>query len=308
MSNTSHMLLTDLTPINLKYNQIKGEKLNVNITRYKNGYIFYELKGFKNFQDVAVNKNSCLVLTSAISLQTIFNTAETLSIGKLPVSVVLQPRNYSNYYLKEQTRFNTISLALTSSSVFYIQPIVDSNEVEVFVNGKYLQVREEYPYQTYLNEVSLDENEINRQRYQVVQKNDIIFFKTKTNSGYRYLSINNDNILRATGLVLNESIINDYIFRCIPVTTIEQETGFLPSNNWTTYYFDVQSKTENKSVDVNQNFEDTYIHYLIDFPYEDATDTGVANINVAGLKTNITPTGGPAPVNNNYSKDIITTN
>jgi hypothetical protein len=110
-------------------------------------------------------------------------------------------------------------------------------------------------------------------------------------------------------MVLNESIINDYVFKCIPVTTIKQETNFIPYNNWTTYYFDVQSKTENKTVDVNQNFVDTNIHYLVDFPYEDATDLGIANINIAGLKTNVTPTGGPAPVNNNSQKDdIITTN
>jgi hypothetical protein len=308
MSSTSYKLLTDLTPVNLKYNQTKEEKLNINIIRYKNGYVFYELQGFKNFQDIAVNKDTCLVLTSAVSLQKMFNAAETLSIGKIPASIVVQPRNSTIYYLKELTQSNTVGLALTSSSVFYIQPILNSNEVEIFINGKYLQVREEYPYQTYLNEVTLDENELNRQRFQIVQKNDIIFFKTKTTSGYRYLSVNNDNILRATGMVLNESVINDYVFKCIPVTTIKQETNFIPYNNWTTYYFDVQSKTENKTVDVNQNFVDTNIHYLVDFPYEDATDSGIANINIAGLKTNVTPTGGPAPVNNNYSRDVITTN
>jgi len=298
MANTTYKLLTDLTPISLKYNQTKEEPLKINITRYKNGYISYELEGFANYQDVAINKNTCLVLTSAVSLRTIFDTSETFTIGKVPVSILVRPRNSNSFYLKEQTRFNTISLALTSSSIFYIQPIVNSNEVEIFVNGKYLQVREEYPYQTYLSEVSLDENEINRQRFLIVQKNEVIIFKTKTSSGYRYLAINNDNILRATGLVLNESIINYYVFTCIPVTTIKQEAGFLPDNNWTTYYFDVQSKTENKTVDINQNFVDTDVHYLVDFPFEDAADKGYANINVASLKTNVTPTGGPAPVEN----------
>jgi|LakMenEpi03Aug12_release.lakeMendotaPanAssembly.Ray.scaffolds.fasta_scaffold21256_2 hypothetical protein len=296
MVKTTYKILSELSPIRLQYNQTDQEKLNISTTRYKSGYKFYELQGFKSYQDIAINKETCLVLTSSVSLHTIFNTSETINIGKIPASIVLQPRNSTIYYLKEQTNRNTISLSLTSSSIFYIQPIFNTNEVEIFINGKYLQVKEEYPYETFLNTTTLDDNEIHRQRFQITQKNDIISFKTKTSSGYRYLSLNNDNILRATGLVLDDTVFNDYIFTCIPITTIKQKTGFIPDNNWVTYFFNVQDKTKNKTVDINKNYQDTNIHYLVNFSFEEATETGIANINIASLKTNITPTGGPAPL------------
>ena len=59
---------------------------------------------------------------------------------------------------------------------------------------------------------------------------------------------------------------------------------------------------------VNKNLQDSKTNLLVDFPLEEAAKTGKANINIANLKTSITPGGGPAPVNNAYTKEIITTN
>jgi hypothetical protein len=197
---------------------------------------------------------------------------------------------------------------LTSASALYLQPVRDTGEVELLIDNKYVQVEAEYPYKVFLSERSLDPEEINRQRFEVVYGADLISFKTKTSSGYRYLAFNNDNILRAVGVILNETVINDYVFKCLPITKLTLEQGFTPTNNWVTYYFDVEQETENSTVTVNKDLSNTLTNLLIDFPLESAAEKGSVTVNIANLKTSLTPAGGPAPVNNAYTKTVITTN
>lgn len=310
MAEIVYKSLSSLSPVALKYQYYRDEELKVSYKAYREGYTFYETDSFNNYQDIAINKNTCLVLTSSISLSTVFTPAKTITIGELPASILLQPRGSSIYYAKYEPTTNSIiqELSSESPSVFYIAPIKSENEVEIFVNNRYLQVRESYPYTVYTAERSLDIEEIYRQRFQVIYQGGVITLKTKTNAGYRYLCFTNDNIMRATGVVLNDTPINDYVFKCLPVTTATLQKGFIPSNNWVTYYFDIESEAENKTVSVNKDIQDTSTNFLIDFPIERAFEETEVNVNVANLKTGLTPAGGPAPVDNSYDKNVITTN
>jgi hypothetical protein len=310
MASIVYKSLSSLSPVELKYEYYKDEQLKTSYNTYKEGYIFYETESFKNYQDVAINKGSCFILTSSISLSSVFTPADTITIGKFPVSILIQPRSSSIYYATYNTITNTIRQVLSSEtpSVFYLAPIGLTDEVEIFVNNRYIQVTETYPYTVYTAERSLDPEEIHRQRFKIVYQGGFITFKTKTNSGYRYLCFNNDGIMRATGVVLNETIINDYVFKCLPVTTNTLQKGFIPTNDWVTYYFDIESEAENKTVTINKNIQDTPTNFLIDFPVERVFDDSEVNVNVANLKTNLTPAGGPAPVDNSYTKNVITTN
>ncbi len=310
MASIVYKSLSSLSPVELKYEYYKDEQLKISYNTYKEGYTFYETESFKNYQDVAINKGSCFVLTSSISLSSVFTPADTITIGKFPVSILIQPRNSSVYYATYDTTTNTIRQVLSSEipSVFYLAPIGLTDEVEIFVNNRYVQVTETYPYTVYTAERSLDPEEIYRQRFKIVYQDGFITFKTKTNSGYRYLCFNNDDIMRATGVILNETIINDYVFKCLPVTTNTLQKGFIPTNDWVTYYFDIESETENKTVTINKNIQDTSTNFLIDFPVEKVFNSSEVNVNVANLKTNLTPAGGPAPVDNSYTKNVITTN
>ena len=299
--------LSSLAPIELKYEYNRDESLQGNIVTYQDGFSFYELEGLKNFQDVTINRDSVLVLTSAVSLSTVFAPAQDIKLGKLPGTFQLQPRNSTIYYIKYNVEKNTFVKTLTSASTFYIQPLNDSNEVELFVDSKYVQVRANYPYEVYLSERSLDPEEIFRQRFEIVYDNNLISIKTKTDQGYRYLAFNKDNILRAVGLVLNETIVNDYVFKCLSISDPSLNRGFTTNNDWVTYYFDTENKGDNKTLRVNKNVS-TPTNLLIDFPLEKAAETGVANINIANLKTSLTPAGGPAPIENSYEKIVITNN
>jgi len=308
MAEIVYKSLSSLSPIELKYQYYRDEELQASINSYQEGYSFYEVKGFDSFQDVAINRDSCFILTPTVDLSSVFSSTTRLDIGKLPGSIILQPRNSFIYYISYKPTTNTFSLALTSGSTFYVSPINNTNEVELFVDNKYVQVNSLYPYAVYLSDRALDPEEIHRQRFELIYQNNLITLKTRTDAGDRYLALNNDNILRAVGLMLNDSIVNDYVFKCIPVTTSTLNRGFNPTNNWVTYYFDIESEKENKTVTVNKDITTNKTNLLVDFPLEVAAETGTVNVNIANLKTAVTPTGGPAPVNNAYTKDVITTN
>jgi len=307
MAEIVYKSLSSLSPIELKYQYHRDEELQASINTYQEGYSFYEVDGLDGFQDVAINKNSCFVLTPTVELNSIFTPTTKIDLGKLPGSIQLQPRDSFIYYISYRELNNTFNQSL-SASTFYVAPIENTNEVELFVNNKYVQVNAAYPYVVYLNEKTLDPEEIYRQRFEIIYQNNLITFKTKTDTGYRYLALNNDNTLRAVGLILNDTPINDYVFKCIPVTTSTINRGFNPTNNWVTYFFDIESEVDNKTVTVNKNLTDNKTNLLLDFPLEQAAELGTVNVNIANLKTAVTPSGGPAPVNNSYTKNVITTN
>jgi hypothetical protein len=304
MANVVYKSLSSLSPIVLQYNYYSNEKLVTTVNTFKNGYNVTSLQGLTNYQDVAINKSSCFVLTSTVNLSAIFNTLNSLNIGSLPAAVMLQPRFSNTQFITYST--NTFGLSLSSgSSIFCIFPIPGTSQVELFINNQYLQINKSYPYNAVLSNITLPVKDINRQRFNVIYQNNTISFFTLTDSGNRYLSFNNfDYTLRATGILLNNSIYNDYVFTCVPVTSITQQQGFTPTNDWVTYYFDVETRTENKTVTVNKDY-DTPTNFLIDFSVDSAIKTGVANINIANLKTNLTPTGGPVSLDNTYDKTVI---
>jgi hypothetical protein len=308
MANVVYKSLSSLSPIELKYQYHRDEKIINTPIHYAEGYRLYETNAFAKYKDVAINKNSCFILTSAIDLEEVFEQDEDTQFNKQPSTVILQPRNSVIYYTKHNPTTNTFQLALTSSSYFFIQPINNTQEVEIYVDKKYVQVDEEYPFTVRLGDRSLDPESIYRQRFYVYYEDDFISLRTKTSVGDRYLAFNNDNILRCTGLVFNNYAPNDYIFKCLPITDIKNIRGFIPTNNWATYYFDVESQTENKTVTINKDFQSVPTNFLFDFPIEQAIETGIAEVNIANLKTQVTPTGGPAPVDNSYTKNVITKN
>jgi len=316
MAEIVYKSLSSLSPIELKYDYYRNEELQSSIKTYRNGVSFYELDGLNNYKDVAINKESCFILTSAVNLNSIFTNQRQLTIGSAPASIQFAVRIADNtippiYFAKYNEEENNFQQTLNEASTFYLQPVEGQrNVVEIFVQDKYVQVQESYPYTIITSDRSLDPESLDRQRFEIVysKSNNTITFKTLTNAGYRFLTFNEDNILRATGLVLNNVIINDYVFSCVPVTDDTLNYGFKPTNNWVTYFYDVESGKDNKNLNVNQDIFPTQTNLLVDFPLEKAAEISEVIINIANLKTAVTPEGGPAPVNNAYIKDVTTTN
>lgn len=308
MAEIIYKSLSSLSPVELKYEYFREEALQGNTITYQDGLSFYELRGLKNFQDVTINRGSVLVLTSPIKLSEIFQSTNEVKLGKLPGSFQLQPRDFFDYYVVYRDRTNSFTLLPQAPSIFSVQPINGTNEVELFVDNKYVQVESEYPYKVYLSDRSLDFKQINRQRFEIVYQNDFITIKTKTNTGHRYLAFNNDNVLRAVGVILNNTSVNDYVFKCTPISQSVLNQGFTSTNDWVTYYFDVEDGSKNKTVTINKTFTSVPTNLLINFSANTGAKEGIANINIANLKTALTPSGGPAPIENSYNKEVITTN
>lgn len=308
MATVIYKSLSSLAPIFLNYQFSLNEPLNYTVDTYKTGHTFFTLQGLKNYQDVAISNGSCFILTSATSLSNIFSNSDTFNIGTLPGSLKLQSRDSTSLYVTYKDNIFTQDTS-DNASTFYVYPVPGTNQVELLVNNSYVQVDQYYPYTVKLGNVSLGSNNINRQRFYIVYQNNCISFYTLTDNGYRYLSLNKyDYTLRATGTVLNNIAYNDYIFNYIPVTTSSLQQGFVPTNNWVSYFYDIQTGSDNKTLTINSDITNTPTNLLIDFPTENSIDDGTANINIANLKTNLTPTGGPAPYDNTYLPNVTTSN
>ena len=309
MAKVTYKSLTALQPVELRYEYFNNEILKTESAGFTEGYNFYKTLGLINFTDTSINKGSCFVLTTATSLKDFFSESTNLSIGEIPGTFKLQPRNSLIYYAGYDSTTNTITLDSFEGTNFFITPINSAgNEVEIRLGDLYLQVDNTYPYTVRLGKKIIIEEEKYRQQFLFMFANGFISFKALTNVGYRYLSYGTDNILRAVGLILNDSIINDYYFKCVDVTTNIMPYGYTPTNNWVTYFLDFPNQVNNKDVSLNREFINTPVNFLIDFPVEQAIKTGKTTLNIANLKTGFTPAGGPTPVDNSYAEPILTTN
>lgn len=306
MSVLTYQPITSLVPIKPVYRFYKEEPLNTTNVIFRSGYNFINLDGFNNFQDITISNSSCFILTSSISLSSFFKNDSKKELGQLPGSVILQSKETSVFYAGYD-KDNNLIVNSFEPVVFLLYPVNDS-EVELKVNGMFVQVDETYPYHVRLNKTPLNEDEIHRQRFIYYYHNNTLTLKTLTSSGYRYLSFTKDGTMKATGFILNIATLHNYALQVFEVTTDSLEYGFQPKNSWVTYFQDFESQANNENLSINKVFSDTAINFLVNFELKNSITTGEAPINIANLKTEFTPTGGPAPVDNTYEKTIITSN
>jgi hypothetical protein len=293
MPNVTYKPLSSLSPIQLKYDYSREEELNTKTFCFREGLAVNTIEGLNVFQDVSINRNTCLALTNTTYLSSIFKTPDlNNTINRYPTTIKLSRRNDSSKFISFDSGKNILKSDENNPSTFYLSPVSNTKQVEIFIEGKYVQVKQNYPFDVYLQEDTLDPEEIERQRFFINYQDNFISFKTLTTSGYRYLCLTSDNILRAVGCVLNNVVVNDYIFNCISVTDNNASLGFLPTNNWVSYYHDTQI-IENKTVNINKDKSDILTNFLLDFPVEKTVTEGACYINVANLKTHVTPQGHP---------------
>lgn len=303
MSNIQYTSLSVLQPIKLNYTYSTTEPLLKQHTTYNTGLNTYILKGTNLFQDVSFNNETCLVLTSSINLSSVFATQlfENSFFG----TILLKPRSSQVYYVAYNNILNSLYLSPSGSQI-YVAPISATNEVELFVNRQYIQVEENYPYNVYLTEKPLDLESIHRQRFICTVQNNTISFKTRTKDGYRYIGFGTDGELRATGVILNNTVLNDYIFNVEFVAVNTGVHGFIPINNFVTYYFDIEGASDNKNLLINKHIDDNPTNFLVSFTFENINDN-TATVNIANLKNVVTPAGGAATIDNSYTKTAIAT-
>lgn len=299
MASITYKSLSSLRPIELKYSFYRDENLNNTLTSLQNGLTLLTNNSFIGFRDTTINRESAFVLTDAVDLHQAFASPIGKTFGEVPGTVTIEPRTAVNYYAAYNSTTNNITLSTTADK-FNVIPTNIKNVVEIYVNGRFLQVDEKYPYTITTNLYSLPEESIHRQRFEFVYQNNTITLKTKTKDGFRYIAFGEDNILRATGLLLNDLIFNDYVFNVV-VTNNSSSINFNPTNTWVTYYQDLYSEANNKNVKIKDDYN-VQTNLLVNFEIDNAVKQGKAYLNIANLKTGVTPFGGPAPVSNLLNK------
>lgn len=260
----------DLGPLPVKYEFNGEEALNTETVYYKNGITSTFIKGLENFQDTTINKNTSLTLTNLQSLSSVFKSPTDRYISHtLGLRVIADDMDFYPYFLNKKSASNfilqqnlgkiiikkepaRIRYDLTSNtfkrsfyeSAFFIQKIENSEEVEIFVEGKQMRIQKNYPYTVELRKQEVDYNELSLQRFYIVKENNnSITIKVKTIDGFRYLAFCSDGVLRATGNKFNTQNIhngssghNDYIFYFRNISPDRQTINFFPTNNWITYH------------------------------------------------------------------------
>jgi hypothetical protein len=314
MTTVVYKTLADFEPVKLKYQYNYDENIQAKTLGYNEGINLQLVDSFKNFQDFTINRDTCFVLTTTVSLSSIFQKQTIKKIGEIPLTLKIQstptfPGLSGNFYaIYDSTNGLVIKTATTSGNAenFFFNPIdVSSLKVEILIGDKYLQTDPTYPYTIRVDNKITNKAEEYRQHFYCENYNNRFALKTHTNAGFRYLTFCSCGTMRATGVILNNDIINNYLLSA--VTNKDLNYNFIPNNKWITYYLDFPSQVFNKDVSLNKVF-DTQINFLIDFPLIPTIKNKTGEINIANLKTGLTPTSTPPQIDNSYNEQIITTN
>lgn len=316
MATVVYRTLADLEPIELKYQYNYNEVLQATTVGYTEGLNLQFVDGFKYFEDFTVNRETCFVLTTAVNLSSIFQKQSVKEIGQIPLTLKIQstptsPGLSGSFYAIYDSGTNTIIKTATTSADavnFFFNPInVSEQKVEIQIGEKYLQADASYPYTIRLGDKITDSSDLYRQHFYCENYNNRFALKTLTDVGFRYLTFCSCGTLRGTGVILNNDIVNNYLLSALSITDKSINYDFTPDNKWITYYLDFPSQVFNKDVSLNKTF-DTQINFLIDFPLIPTIKNKNISINIANLKTGLTPTSTPPQIDNSYDEQIITTN
>jgi hypothetical protein len=306
MARTTLSTFTQLKPVKLDYFNQPSNELNFQLLSYQNGLSLYDNTFLRNYQDVTINRGSCFILTNKTNIQNVFKPQTTQTLGTIPVSVFLAPRGNTTqfaFYRAREKRF-TLGTGTSNRTPITISPTNDRDVVELVSNGRFLQTKDEYPYEVILNDYALYNTTATRQRFKVIRiSNNLIALQTTTPEGERYLTFTRDGVLRATGATLNGVTPSNYILQCTFISRNSLSIGFSPIDYWVTYYND-SAQLNNANLALNQKIPITQNNFLIDFSANEATRTRIGKINVLTLKNNITPTELPAPLTNIYNPQL----
>lgn len=286
--------LSSLQPVKLKYDYRYSEALNKTSVMYTGGVRIESIEAFNNFQDTTQNRGNCLVLTSNIELSSIFKGTTQAFLDIIPGTVLLQPNNSSSFFVSKDKKTKRVTISNTPSFV-HVRPVPGTDEVELLVDNEYIQIEQSYPYTVYLSEDPFSGPDLYRQRFIYSYTGNSCSFRVQTNTGMRYLAFNNDDILRATGTMLGNSILNNYIFNIVEVTPKALSLGFIPKNDIVSYFLSFEDRQNNSNVKIKQT-QPVITNFLASFSIHEATTTGEANLNFASLRTNFTPEGVPTPL------------
>lgn len=284
--------LSALTPVKFTYKFNKEEKLSRTLNSFNNGFEYYTHDAFQGFQDAALSKKNCLILTNSKPLKEVFdNDSRQIDVGTIAGCVFLKTASGENVTsLLKSLYIGGIGDPL----LITIIPIAN-NIVELRTNNsEFIQVDSEYPYTASISNEILDETDLYLRQFEMDYKNGVACFKTKTKDGYRYLSYGVDRVIRAVGVMLNDVSINPYLFTINSVTDSSIQYDFEAKTSEVKYYNGLIDFADRSTINVkDQNIQDTNL--LISCTTADIAESDEVVVNIALTKTNFSSSGSYSP-------------
>ena len=281
--------LSALQPVNFSYNFNRKEKLDNSLYLFSNGFGYYTHTAFQEFQDAVLSKKNYLILTKNISLKEIFDPdSYQIKLGKLAGSFYLKTTNGEFF---TRLRDNVFVGGIGEKLLLTIVPVSD-NYVELVAEDykKKLTIDQDYPYTARLSQDVLNEDTIHRQRFEMDYENNLISFKTRVKEGYRFLSYGIDNVVRATGLMLNETVCNNYLHKMVMLTNDSLYYGFDARSTEIKYYNQIPTFVNQNTVTIKEE-KDVDTHLLISCSTDAISKSTNVPINVALTKSNFSAAG-----------------
>jgi hypothetical protein len=291
--DVKNLALSALSPVKFTYNFNSNEELNSEYRVVDSGIRYNKQSLLQNCADGAFSQNNAVMLTDLKDIKGIFDKAiEKKTIKDIPCCFYLS--------VSDTSLLEGDVIVTNTNSSFYVggngqQVIFDSipvtpGVVEIKANTKQLAVADSYPYDLVLLNEPLQEN-LTRQQFEIEVLNNKITLKNNTPVGYRYLSYGIDRKLRFVGVQLNSTIINEYLFTPVFISSDEVEYNFDPSTKEVRYFNQSSNPTLlNKLIDVKSNVQlDTNL--LVSCSLKDVASKNNVGVNIAITKTNFTAAG-----------------
>jgi len=280
--------LSALTPVKFTYKFNKEEKLSSVNSSFSNGFKYIKHEAFENFHDAALSKRNCLILTNNKPLKDVFESdSRQIDIGAIAGCIFLKT-SLGKYIT---TLSNSIYVGGIGQKLFVTVVPISDNTVELKISKtQFIQIDKEYPYTAKISEEILDGDDLKRQRFELDYQNGLISFKTLTKEGYRYLSYGVDQTVRAVGLMLNETVVNSYLF--IPEFVSENGLyyNFDAKTSEVKYYNELNSFADRYNLNIKEE-QESDTNLLISCTTTDIALSASVAVNIAITKTNFSSSG-----------------
>lgn len=285
---TSTRSLSALLPVKFTYKFNKEEKLTNQLTSLNNGLSFYKHEGLISAQDAVFSNHNLLILTNNIPLKQIFETdSADVNVGTIAGSLYLKDSNGRRArYVK-----NDIYMGGTGQDLLITIVPIEGNIVELVVNKtKKIMIDEEYPYTAKISADKLNKDKLYRQRFEMDSKDGFCSFKATTSEGFRFLSFGIDNVLRAVGIMLNETKVNSYLFVADFASSGALHCGFDAKTSEIKYYNEFALFSNKKTVNIKTE-EESNTNLLISCATSTIATSTEVPVNIALTKSNFSSSG-----------------
>lgn len=283
--------LSAITPVKFVYKYNTEEKIAGSYASIKGDFAYYKHDALVNFKDVALSRKTCLMLTDVKNVRDVFETSNTnYNIGEITGTLLLKVRDK----LITETE-GSLYVGGTGKPILITVVPVGENLAELRVNRtNWIQIDQTYPYTARLSQDVVDDSELQFRRFYIEYSQGLICFKVKTPEGYRFLSHGVDNVLRAVGLELNDTIVNSYHFEAEYKTRSTINYNYTPDEKEVKYYNDVVDQRYKTNVKLKEVI-DSQTNLLISCPTNEISKSKEVVINISSLKTNYNPSGTFSP-------------